>query len=281
MIDRNVIRLHDASIMLWERKVRDDLRTRCFDPLIRFMRLNRGWRVRTDPRVNKDYPSIRMSHRLASKGELLAHLELSGRTLKVEIWQERYNITHSNGGRYEFDKRRKMPYLLGKRCDLEIDRITSFLVEQTDYDVEDRDYPGETADEHIRRAYRESCHTDPALGHPRFTNGDRDRTGGNGSLLNQEQTVWFYDHKGRLLRGQAFYHLNNMWFVKLNRMELIACSCGELYSAPPGDLRKKRNEKLRQSRLTRLMQDAAKRFDFLEAEKYRTLLGVQVVKTTA
>ena len=276
VVNENHIDLFGTTVSVWEEHVRDDLKGRVLDPLIRFLRA-RGWRVKMDPQVTH-LLSLRDTHKIANKGELWASLQLTGRHLKLEIWQDAHNITHPNGGRYEFDKRARMPFLLGLRCDLELNRVREFLVAMLEYPVTDRRYLKETADERIARNYRESWHTDATLGHPRYTNGDRDRTSADGVLLEQGQTVWYYDSTGRLLRGAAFYSLNNMQLVKFGRMDLRQIWCGDLYAhrGSVGDVRSKMNAKRRDARLRGLMKSSADRLDFLAADKFRRLLGLEV-----
>ncbi len=86
--EKNRIDMWDTEVSVWETGVDEaSLRRRVFDPLIRHLR-TRGWRVRHDPKIARDYPSLNKWRRLATRGDLVAKVELTGSVVHLEIWQE-------------------------------------------------------------------------------------------------------------------------------------------------------------------------------------------------
>lgn len=267
----NCIDIYDTTVAVWEESVDEaDFRSRVFIPAQRFL-ARRGWNITEDPYVKNHYKSISRDRRIASNGELRAGIETSGRRFHVEIWQDAHNITHPSGGKYEFGKRSKMPYLLGLRCDIEIRKLVGFLHGKLSYEIHDRRYRGETADESIRRHTLESGHYNEGLGHAEW-HGNYNRRTADGKLLEHDTTVWFYSHNGRLQRGRAFYHLNNMWWVKISRYEFTNLASFELYAEMPTDVRKKHNPKLRRHRLEQKISAAVERMDFDRAKLLKHVL---------
>jgi hypothetical protein len=268
------IDLYDTSVRLWEDADRPGcsqefwraLTRRAFTPLIRMMRA-RGWRVTSDPRIDQHHAILRRYHRRATKGELIATIQCHGRVVEIEIWQERHNVTHPNGGRYENYKRRLMPPSLRRLCDLEMDKMAAVLASIAEPHaapiVDRRRRDEESAVEKIAREYRESWHTDRALGYPPFHNPS-DNRGAGGVALTQGQTVWLRSLSGRWERGQAFYRLNSQWMVRLSASTLVYRSAHELHTRPPADPRAKASP-YRAARLTALIKAAITAEDYLRA----------------
>lgn len=265
------IHIYDTSVAVWEKGVDEaSLMRRVFNPLEDMLR-ERGWTVTRDPRIDKEYPVLGKWNRRATKGDLIGSIELSGRTMKIEVWQEKYNITHPNGGKYESRKRARMPAWLGRRCDMEMSKVVALFERLTGYPIHDRRYIGETADQFIARDYAESWHTKPDLGRPAFTNGDRDRTSADKVLLEQGQTVWTRSWTGRWMRGQAFYRLNNMWMVRVNRFEILFKACWEIFALPPANPREKTHSG-RKRRLETELKSAVASRAFLRAHLLDSVL---------
>jgi hypothetical protein len=276
-VNHPVIDIYDTSVSVWEDAVDEaSFRRRIFDPLIRFLR-GRSWKVGQDPKIVKHYRSLRKWRRLASKGELCATLELTGRVIKLEMWQERYNVENPNGGRYDHQKRRRMPPMLRRRCDLETIRAVDFLKGVTGYPVADRRYLSETADERIARDIRESGHCRPALGRAEF-HSDSNRRSGDGGLIEHGQSCWCRDRKGRILRGVAYYRLNNGWWMRLSKDSAIATWAHEIYLRQPQNVRVRRNDDLRASRLRSELKAAIEAEDFRRAHLLKVLRDAATAK---
>ena len=108
--------VRDSKIVVLEECVdQAGLRKAAFLPVIAFLRKH-GWAVGLDADVKKNYPSLSPSRRYCRKGDLEASLALSGRCLEFEMFQNVANVKNSCGGKYDFDKMNRMPYLLRKKA---------------------------------------------------------------------------------------------------------------------------------------------------------------------
>ena len=114
------IRLHETCVMAWEDQVDDRAMRAVLGSVVARMRDHRGFDVIVDPKVLKDYPSLAKDHFYARKGDLEANVERSGRTLKVEFFQNVQNVDNANGGQYCFDKYGKMPRTMQMQCVVEM-----------------------------------------------------------------------------------------------------------------------------------------------------------------
>ena len=117
----------------------------------------------------------------------------------------------------------------------------------------------------IAAGYAESWHTDKALGRPTWGQ-DYNRKSRDGFLLEHGATVWTTDNKGRLIRGTAFYNINNMWWVVIGPYGLLNRACHEIYAEQPDDLRRKRNGRERRNRLERELAAAVSTHNYRRAE---------------
>lgn len=271
------VRLHDTSIGVWQDDPNDPtFHSEIYGGLIRLMR-GRGWCVREDPHIKKHYSCLRQYHRLASKGPLRAAIKISGRVVEIEIWSENAAQDNLAGRRYDFDKYERMPFLDKKRFQIERSHLTSWIADRCETLITDASKKGLTADQRISNSYAESWHSDKALGRP-VCSCDGNRKSADDVLLEHGQTVWFAGRDGRIRRGQAFYNINNMWWVKVSDYELLNLACFDLYSNQPADLRTKRNERTRRQRLEALLSKAVRCSDFLRAfELQRIIFGADDV----
>lgn len=265
------ITLLATDVSVCEERVDEaSLKARAMIPLLRFMG-RRGWTIELDPDTHKNYRCLSKWTRRGHKGDLQCMIQLRGRTLNVELWQDKYNVTHPHGGKYESRKRDLMPPHLRRRCDLEVSKLAAFLADLLGYRVLDQRHFNETADQRIAREYAECWHTKPELGRPAFTNGDWDRVSADRQLLEHGQTVWVRGFTGRWLRGQAFYRLNNMWLVKIGPQDILSKANFEVFAAPPMNPREKRHP-LRKHKLQVQVKTAVAACDFLRAHEVHGVL---------
>ncbi|MDO1582400.1 hypothetical protein [Rhizobium oryzicola] len=264
------IRIHDASLGIWQDDANDpSFRTEIYGELIRRMRA-RGWSIRADRETRIRWPSLSPFQREGAKGTLRCAIEVAGRVVKVEFWSETAPQINSHGRYYDFDKLKRMSAQDARRVELEIRRVIAWLEGVAPITVDRRNEEHLRPMARIEKRYAESRHKDKALGRP-VPSGDHNRKAKDGALLDQGQTVWFADYSGRILRGAAYYNINNMWWV-IAGGKLRNKACFELYTAAPADLRVKRNEKERRNRLERELQIAVQHMDFQRAHTLKTIL---------
>lgn len=265
----NII-IHDSHIGIWQDDPWDDtFRSEVYGALIRQMR-GRGWLIGRDDRIHQHHRILSPNHRVGARGTLLCGIELSGRVVKVEFWSTTAKQINSNGRRYDFNKMQRMSKLDRLRVELEFRRVVAWLEGLAPLEVKRRDDEQLKPMERIQKGYAESWHSDKALGRP-VCNSDYNRKSADGQLLEHGQTVWVPDNKGRMLRGVAYYNINNMWWIIAGGM-LFNKACFEIFAAVPDDLRKKRNERASRNRLEKALQIAVQRMDYQRAQLLKTII---------
>jgi hypothetical protein len=263
------IRIHDATIGIWQDNPNDPtLRTDVYGELIRQMRA-RGWSVHQNPDVRRRHSCLSPTSRLGAWGTLRCGIRVNGRVVEVEFWSTTAPQINRHGRKYDFDKLRRMHPMDKRRLELEFRRITTWLETIAPVTVTRTIERDMAPMARIEKDYAESWHKDKALGRPHWRS-DYNRQAKDG-LLEQGQTVWMVDRKGRIFRGKAFYNLNNMWWV-IAGGQLHSESCGSLYLSPPQDLRTKRNERARRGRLESELATAVQRMNYLRAETLKKIL---------
>lgn len=264
------VRIHDAGISIWQDDARDaSFRSSIYAPLIRELRA-RGWSIKRDPNVHRRYRIISPDHRLGARGSLCCAIEIGGRVVKVEFWSQTAPQVNQYGRRYDFDKLARMHHLDRLRVELEFKRIHRWLQGLAPVTLSRSSDHHLAPMQYIEKGYAESWHKDKVLGRPHW-NYDYNRESKDGALLEQGQTVWLADRKGRIIRGMAYYNLNSMWWV-IAGGRLLNETCGALCVKPPANLRTKRNERSRRSRLEGELSVAVQRMHFQRAEMLKRIL---------
>lgn len=207
-----------------------------------------GFTVGSDPQIDRNFPTLSKWHRAGTRPTPAGMLHFEAETYptgcKVEFFQEIVTV-NPNGGRYDFDRLQKMPYLIRKAFQLAIDTAAAHL--------EGR---GFSRTEKVR-----SPNPDPlawfnstwdsdferARGVHRF---ERDETGWPSAkelsswvrpgqpLLEPGSVHYFRDRGGRLMRGRCYGGINGMWtvvygpgprdFTNLSRGEIFDCNPSEV-----------------------------------------------------
>lgn len=219
--------------------------------LINFMK-SRGWSIEHDQEVHK---CIRRDYWLGRKSDLEFRLERYPRGFSFEFFQ---NIVFENphGGRYDFDKFKKMPYLIKLMYLNEVRHMKEFLV-SLDLGIRDNSEPKyKLAEDKVKADYVECWH------HPQksmeefelsdldgttceygFNNTDRDKK----TILNG-QIKYFRHWNGRLTRGKVYHNINNMWWVITNKFERRNIADFELFDPTEEDFKLRRKARDRTPR---------------------------------
>ena len=235
----------------------------------------RGFRIALDPETEKQYPVLSKDHHKGSKKlrtsttlTLEVKVVLSGRHLEIKFFQN-HNFENRNGGYYDFDKFEKAPYLVRKAYLLERDKIAEALKASGFPNLQCESRP--TGMAFIRYQREELCesHGDDFYSRPQCPSNSKMRSG----LTLQDGMTVYCRRRGRVLRGTAYHHINNMWWVLLPGGDVINDGCFNLYSRCdiqnlkgryfPGDQRKQRVE--------RLLDSAVKAENFLRAQTLKTV----------
>lgn len=292
-VDRTgVIHITDARLSIWEEglnphmthKERDAWEQRfkreVFGRVIQQMK-RIGWTVGPWDQA-EHYKCIALSHRTCHKGDLKAQLDISGRTITLEMWQGVNTPTRpDHGGRYEMHKERVAPYLLRLEMDRTRNRIRDYLCNVfTGYSFEDKRQShdpkptAQTAMERLAEFYAESWHFkgDDWEGWKAKGMMECNRKAVDGVLLEHGQRAWFKDSKGRIRTGIAHYCSNSGWRFVTGRYSLEYVHTGDIWGSCPDNLRVKRNGRLRRKRLEQELKAAVQRMDFKRAELLKSIV---------
>jgi hypothetical protein len=221
--------------------------------------------------------------RYCRKGALRGDLIASGRTVKLEMFQ---NVNApkrpDHGGRYEWDKESLMTYTMRLEMERTRRRLRDYLLNVfTGYSFKPSagtlggHVGGLTALQWVEQKYRESWHFkgdwDSYLAK---NNGlPYNRKSADGAQLVHGQRVWFADWRGRIVSGIAMYNINNMWWVLTGRFDVRNQASFEIYTACPPNLRVKRNERQCGAKLKKLLQEAIAAQNFERAIVLRNILN--------
>ena len=227
--------VYDASISIWRLSAVEDWDTH---KAIRMMMVRRGFSFHQDPDIIKHYRSLANSHHHGVKRDLHFHSALTGRRIEFSFYEDVVR-DNPNGGRYHFDRLKKMPYLRRKLAELEIDNIRQLLVSRGFTEQTKPTLGNLTADQMVDFHQKELVdfqgphfYTQPRNSY-NITDGDR-------ATLRDGDVRYFWTHNGRLARGIVRYHINNMWFVVVNRDYYTAQSCGYFFAWRPEMGRKRK-----------------------------------------
>jgi len=268
--NRPEVRIHDATVNIW-----------CEDPFseqvksifkaVKALLNRRGFSLGPDPVVH--HRILVKTHRAGKAGDLEVAASLSGRHIEVQFFQNVHQVQNPNGGRYDFDKLARMPFLLRKRAQLEMNKVRELLVSKFGASVTKGDVPlphpnRSTAVEFIEARNRGSGHFKAELGHADWY-ADYNRQTGDRQLLTHGTPVYFRDRKGRWACGVAYYNLNNMWWVAVGKYEVRNLCSTDLFVRPPLNVRLKANLALSIKRVATLIKEAVAAEDFLRAQQLK------------
>lgn len=121
-----VVSVDDTKISLWEEHVDEGAMGIVIKGLVARLR-TRGFKMERDPRVAKFYPSLdSCCFWQGHKGDLQVYASSSGRMAEVMFYQELI-VENSNGGRYDFQKYRKMSQSMRLQCVVEMAEMADKL----------------------------------------------------------------------------------------------------------------------------------------------------------
>ncbi len=197
-----------------------------------------GFNVCMNPDVDK---IIRSDHWIGKRGDLEFYAEKYPGGFKIGFFQ---NVVHENshGGKYDFDKFRKMPYMIQLQYKKYMNQLIRLLKGITDVkDITSRS--PKLAEEWIKCRYVESCHheqkdTDFDLRildgqtQPPYNGMDRDK-----KTIRNGDIKYFRGRDGYLYRGRVYHDLNNMWWVIMGKYTVRKAAAFELFDLGPDDKR--------------------------------------------
>lgn len=182
----------------------------------------RGYSVGPDPFL-EPFGSIKRMGRHGKRGGLEFVVYASGRHVSVEFFQNVANVSNPNGGRYDFNKLERMPYLLRLRARLDMAAIKT-LLSAAGFD-DTTPYRCASASAEVRRR-NEAWRKDSPV-------HEYNRRDADGARLDDGVLRYYRDHKGYLRRGVVVHNINNMWWVIENEAAFCNRWSGELFTFDP------------------------------------------------
>ncbi len=199
-----------------------------------------GFSIENDAEVAK---CIRRDYYIGRRGdlELYAHRYPAG--FEIMFFQN-VVIENKSGGRYDFDKFQKMPYMIRLRFMKYRDKIIALLKSVEDLKDESKADP-RLAEEWIKARYVEEWHHEQKDmnfllsdldGQTQESYNGRDR---DEKTLHNGDVKYFRHWDGRLYRGRVYHNINNMWWVILGRFTVRNVASFELFDLTPEDNRRR------------------------------------------
>ena len=203
---------------------------------------NYGYTVGKDPRIERDYKVLSNLHNYGRYGDLefKSHVYLAG--CQFEFYQNLV-VVNSNGGEYDFDKREKMPYLVGLRWQHTINKIKEYLLSAGFTDTSEQVFA--PASDPLKWFNQ---HWDPNRFNRRPDGWPDDkklncwsRRDADGNTVSTGDLRWARDVRGYFLQGRIYDGINGRWQLVygpgINDYRYF--SVGELFTYQPSLPRKK------------------------------------------
>lgn len=243
-----------------------------------------GFDVGKDPRIERHFPILSSTHNAGRHGDLQFVSEVYPAGCKFEFFQELV-YENSNGGRYDFDKLTKMPYLVRLRWQHTINALREYLIGRGFEEIIKIRSPNPDPLAYFNSSW--DGEYEIKRGIHRFARGpdgwplDKElaswgRKDATGVILNHGDVRYFRDRKGHLMRGRVYGGINGMWMVVygpgLN--DYTHMHAGELFTCKPTEVPRKSYPRP-ESVWTRLKNSAVKNEDYEKAIVYRNLIDLR------
>ncbi|XRK15930.1 hypothetical protein Dip510_001571 [Elusimicrobium posterum] len=233
-----------------------------------------GFIIDNDKSVAK---SIRKDYFYGKWQELEFTAEMYPTGFRIQFFQN-VNFENKHGGKYDFDKYEKMPYLTKKRFLLTCNEIISFTQKELNIADSGYEYEAVSAEDYIKRDYvkahwRKETDINFDLNNTPSDDYKSNITDKHGKEIKQGDIKYFVGYNGRYNRGRAYHHINNMWWVILNDTDFANKACFELEDKPA--VVKGRFHKNTAKRIKEELQKSINNLDFEKSIVLRDLLKKQ------
>jgi hypothetical protein len=179
----------------------------------------RGFTVTVDPDIYKNYRCLSKDRRCGIKNDLEFKTERHEFSFSYEFFQN-LNFENTSGGYYDFDKYQKMPYRLKLTFRNEMMRMAKYaesigvtvVIEKKLSDIEEI-IASNNINTHIHGTI--TCLED-IKGLMKDYDISQNSSDKNKKLITCGDTKCFYDYNNKIAIGQAYHHINNMWWVIVN-----------------------------------------------------------------
>lgn len=228
MVDRS-FKIHDATLCVYSESGRADKRPWCtwqspdwetFNRLLKTLE-GVGFQIGRDPQIEERYPSLGRYHRYGAWRALEVNAETYPTGCRFEFFQNVVTV-NPNGGRYDFDRREKMPYLIGKQFELAMRRIREYLLSRGFTEITKVSSAVPDALAYFNDTWDGTY--EKARGTHRFKRGDDGwpllTELNHGANLDADRLPFWHgdvmlarDWKGYLRRGRVYGGINGRWIM--------------------------------------------------------------------
>jgi len=177
---------------------------------------NRGFKIQSDQRIKRDFPILEKDHFEGEKGNLKFKAKKYPTGFSINFYQE-VNTVNRNGGEYDFDKFKKMPYLIKLRFQVELKYMKELLIEEG-Y-VDDSEPSFKYAFDRVMFLIKNCSHYKEGKELPGYEISHYNAKDKDGKIIRNREVKYFRDRKGRLQKGTVYHNINNMWWTILNKYE--------------------------------------------------------------
>lgn len=188
-----------------------------------------GFEIAKDTNVE---PILQKDRKYGRKGDLEFKSESYNKGFKITFYQN-VNFENSHGGEYDFNKRSKMPYLIGKQFEMAVLVICTYLLNNNVKDCTNPEYTN--AEDKIKADYVKSWHKPQEDMHFSLSDVDGETqesynsTDKNKEILHNGEIKYFRDYNGYLCRGKIYHNINNMWWVITDKNTIRNVASFELF----------------------------------------------------
>lgn len=260
--------IHDAQVNVWMDKTKYVPWTKerpMLHAIVRFFR-DHKFTAHVNTEMKKHYGAIYRDYYVGNCGDLQVEFHQSGMATEIKLFQN-VITEHSAGGKYDYDKENKMPYLVRMRYRWILQRLCA-LLDRKGYRRVPPDPPMTDGlawiihqrDHDFRGRWAET-------GNREYIEGmsDSNRKDGDGNLLTEGEFRCTRDYYGHLICGTIYYHLNNMWYLVAGGKMLVNNSCGEFFAWRPGLKRRDFRAHSKKQRIEAALAKAVQAEDFKRA----------------
>lgn len=217
------------------------------------------------------------------KGDLRLDAKVDNGRIELKFYQN-VNAPNrpDNGGRYEHDQHKLMPYLMFLEMCRTQQRIKRLILGNFEFSF-DHEFQiknkcevvgpqGVTILEKITADYAEKGISEENLKADDYGyNSSYNNQSADKKRITQGQQVWFYDRKKRLNIGKAYYRSNSMWWVVTGKYGYAIESSHSLYVEKPHDIWEKGNKNIRKQKISQVIFDAKNNGNLNLANKLQNL----------
>ena len=240
-----------------------------------------GWKIRKYKKTDSGY--ISNNWRYGFKGDLKVRIETDclkkhsfnwNYGFKFSFFEDVTPCDNSSGGVYKHNRFNEMPYLLKliaiKSCSLVKHSIIDCGFEF------DKEYcfigfeKIALATQKIQKRITSCSHYNSELSRADW-GYDNNRTSKDGLLIEHGQDVYFTE-RGRLMKGVAYYDLNNRWTIAYGKYDVNYVSCGEIIINPNIKKGRKFHERYIDGRLQKELSKAVNSSEYLRAHQLKLII---------